>query len=117
MSYVTNLMIAFNCGEAEEKVMELLLKEFTDKIETAPFLNFDNCAVGGNKNYEAVLFMAAFNYLDYDEFVNFIHSLKEKLKANKVDDYYYEEMQVFIKNQDDEIWKVVMANELNKNDF
>lgn len=119
MSYVTNIMIACRCGRSEQQVMIGLLKEFTDSIGTRQFLNFDNCSVGGSMNYEAVLFMAAFNYKEfyYDVFVDFIQSLKDKLKANKVDDSYYEEVQVFIKNQDDNIWKVVMADELNVNNF
>lgn len=117
MSFVTNIIISFSCGKEEEKIMESLLSEFTDEIKTPKFLTFDNCSVGGGKNFECVLFMAAFNYLDYSEFVRFIHSLKYKLKKFNIDDYYFEQMQIFIKDQDDEIWKIVSANDLTEKHF
>lgn len=110
MSHVTNIMIS--CPLLIENKIEGFLKEFTK--ETMPFLNISDCKVGGDKNLEATLFIAAFNYLNYSEFIEFMHSLEFKLGEMSYGSIpsNYDMIQVFIRGQDDELWSVYFAPDL-----
>ena len=58
---------------------------------------------------EANLYVAAFNYLEIEHFVNVINSL-----PGKVDMYDWESFQLFIKREDDEIWTIYTMQTINE---
>jgi hypothetical protein len=112
MSYVTNIIISCPCGDVEEEAMKTLLKGFTDEIGVKEFMCIDTHNVGGNRNVESVLFIAAFEHLNCHSFVEFIKSLK-----NTFYNYHFDDIQIFIKNENHDIWKIVRAYELTEDDF
>lgn len=115
MSHVTNIMISFPCGDYEETTFVDMLNRFTTEIDVPKFSLLGNSVVGGNKNFECNIFVGAFNYFPLREFSEFIDSIKGVLKTEyNIDDYYFEDMQIFIKEQDSDRWELYFASEIKE---
>lgn len=104
MSYVTNVIIATHLYEEDLLVFHNALNKLVilnNREARKGFLYVPRNKVGGTKSLEADLFIAAFNYLILNEFIDFIKSLPEKLPDIDLTD-----LQVLIKKDDSDKWEV-----------
>jgi len=76
------------------------------------FTEIDGYKVGGTKCLEANIFIGAFNYLDRELLVESVKGIEPL-----VDDYQYEDMQVMIKGQDEDMWHTHVVNEFDVDCF
>lgn len=113
MSYVTNVMIStlLDIDEVPSfiKVLHTLIIA-NNKDATAPFYHVPNCEVGSTKCLEKDLFLASFNYLNLDDFKEFIKNLPTLCTSIDID---YENFQVFILSQNEYKWRVFDFNEID----
>ena len=101
MSYVTNVMISGLFYESDN------VKSILDN-----YSEINGCKVGGTKCLECDLFIGAFNYIDPLKLINQLADI-EKI----VEPYEWENTQVFIKNDNDDIWYVHLASEITESDI
>lgn len=100
-------------GLLDDHEIEIVKTELAKITEgTMPFLWIDGEKVGGSKCLECDVFIAAINYLDYEKFVEIIKGLQKQIERST-----WEDLQVFIKNQDDDKWHVHLASELTAECF
>lgn len=104
MSVVTNIIVSGILAPNECKIVQNELNKFTGK--TMPFLQIDGSKVGGSKALECQLFIASINFIDADRFIQVFEVLKKSIDS-------FEDLQVFILNEDDVKWKIYLASELN----
>jgi hypothetical protein len=107
MSVVTNIMISGLFDDHEIPIVEAELLRLTKQ-----FMPFTLVEAGGPKNFECDVYAAAFNYLDSDLFIEVIKGLERLINKHT-----YEDVQVFIKRDDDVRWEVYLASELSKDCF
>lgn len=100
-------MISGLFSDEEREVVAKELNKLT--IPFTPFLNISNLEVGGDKNLECDVFVAAFGNQDYDFFIDVVKSLESLLDAN-----CFDLIQVFVKNQNQDYWSVYRVDELNE---
>lgn len=93
---------------------ERLVKNHINKLTkgTVPFMHVEHDKVGGEMSLECDIFIAAFNHLDSESFVNNIKGLK-----NILEPYTWEDTQIMIMRDNDDIWKIVKAEELSEYDL
>ena len=105
MSVVTNVILTFAILEDEDrenhytivdKINEWMEKEYGQTFN-GNLWEVGNEAVGGAKNIETPLYIAAFNYLDTEGFVEHLKGLPWLEPEN---------VQMFIQEQDDERFTV-----------
>ena len=121
MSNITSLIFSFPSLSKEEsaiienKLSELVKSEaeMWDIKEIADFKLLDNHSVGGNRSLVGNLYFAAFNYLIMEQFINFVRSFKEII----IEKYIFNDMQVFIKLEHDDMWRIYTFENFNKEDF
>ncbi|QHT65622.1 hypothetical protein GXP67_02550 [Rhodocytophaga rosea] len=101
MSTITNIIISASLYGAQE-MFGAQLNAYTSKLNVPPFVKIDKCTVGGNNCLRADLFIAAFNNLDLDVFIDFFKSLHywdgEQDQRNT--------LQLFIKRPEDSIFGI-----------
>jgi predicted membrane-bound dolichyl-phosphate-mannose-protein mannosyltransferase len=112
MSHVTQIIISGNFIDIEDEVA-LHLRSFTKEMN--PFQDIDPNSVAGTKNLDRSLLVGAFNYMDVDLFIKTIKTLPHCVEGFDYPDM--DEIQIFIKNEHDFLWKVKTASELSKEDF
>lgn len=97
MSHVTNAILSLPILEDEKFVLlnHLLQGKLTNGQSFGDQLDIGNAPVGGRKNLEASIYIAAFNGVDVDELIKCIKSIVW-------DDCH--EVQLFIKDQHDEVF-------------
>lgn len=114
MSSVTSVILSFNpLLKSDLKIISNKLKEYTDSQECGEFTYIDNQNLGGNRVFTSHLYMGAFNYLISEEFVEFIRSFN----LISIEYYSFNNMQVFIKAEHDDMWSLYSFEDFNKKDF
>ena len=103
-------MVSGLFDDNEIEVVKMELAKITEG--TIPFLQIDGEKVGGSKCLECDVFISAINYLDYEKFVDVIKGLQPLIGRST-----WEDLQVFIKNQNDDTWHVHLASELTAECF
>lgn len=107
MSVVTNLIVTWGCGEGDSKNYDedIILrinnyfKEDTSAGANQRFPIVRNTDwYGGSKHLECGLAIGAFNYLNLEEFIEYLKSINWK---------YKDEVQVIVKEQDDMRFRVI----------
>jgi hypothetical protein len=109
MSTITNIIISASLYGSQE-MFSAQLNEYTSKLNVPPFVKIDKCTVGGNNCLRADLFIAAFNNLALNSFLDFFNSLHywdgEQDQRNT--------LQVFIKRPEDVIFGVYTQDTIEK---
>jgi hypothetical protein len=106
MSYVTNIILHLPICE-EEKIEEV--NKFFDEKEKG-LVSLDDGKLphgwyGGSKMLEANLYAGAFNYLSLEELMEYLR---------KIDWENPEEVQVMVKEQNDEVFRIELLQTLDK---
>lgn len=112
MSHVTYIIISGNFVDIEFEV-DLHLRSFTKGM--VPFIDVDSKKIAGDKNLDRSLLIGAFNYIDVDLFLKTIKALPHCVEGFDYPDM--DEIQIFIKNENDSLWKVRTATEISRDDF
>lgn len=100
MSHVDNIIISLLVDpEDEDKVIDYLNSY---RPKEAGFHSLDGEKTGGSQLLECSVFVGAFNYLDEDDFIDFLKGAKLIL-----DHQDYENLQLIIKRQDDDRWSII----------
>ncbi len=114
MSSVTNLMLSFAVGE-EEQTIAAQLNSYPNKGRGFLLVSIDDKKLprgwyGGSKMMETCIYLGACNYLDVDDFIEYLHSIKWKSP---------EEVQLFAKRQWEDKFVVydLSSEKLNSNNY
>jgi len=102
MSLVTNIVFSFSIGEHSREIdgeyyyflMDDINKWLSERNYGKFGVDADKIS-GGTKCLETPLFVAAFNYFDIEDFLEFLSSLQWKEPEN---------VQVFVKGQEENIF-------------
>ncbi|QKG56237.1 hypothetical protein GKZ68_06005 [Hymenobacter sp. BRD128] len=94
MSSVTNLMLSFSVSE-EEQTIASQLNSYPNKERGFLLVSIDDDRLprgwyGGSKMMETRIYLGAYNYLDVDDFINYLRSIEWESP---------EEVQLFTKGQ------------------
>jgi hypothetical protein len=105
MSRVTNLILAFSVGEDEDKCIKAINNyEYRNLKMNLISIDFNKDMekgikwYGGTKFMEARIYMGAFNYLDIDDFRNYLRTM----------DWADRDLvQLIVKEQDEEKFRII----------
>lgn len=119
MSVVTQIIITFPplYYKGDKLPIADILKDFTDKIETSPFMELHR--VGGNKNLQCEFFIGSFNYFDAGLFMIYLNRIRGML-LNTHNEEDWNAGQIMIIHDYDEgenNWRVYKAKEVTKDHF
>jgi len=105
MSRVTNLILTFSVGEDEFKCIQAInnyryrnLKMNLVSVDFNKDMEKGITWYGGTKFMEARIYMGAFNYLEIDDFRNYLRTLDWENR---------DLVQLIIKEQDDDKFKII----------
>ena len=99
MSVVTNIMITGLLMVDEEADFIAAMRTLTDPYH--PFTDVGNPFIAGDRNKEGSIFVGAFNYLEFNHLAETLEGVVRALDRDTV-----ENMQIFIKGNDDEKWSM-----------
>jgi hypothetical protein len=109
MSNITNIIISASLYGAQEMFSQQL-HAYTSKLNVPDFVKIDKCTVGGSNCLRADLFIAAFNNLAMDSFIDFFTAL-----------HYWDgeqdqsqTLQVFIKGPEDTVFAVYTQETISR---
>lgn len=97
MSYITDIIVTASTLD-DDKVD--VINEYFESIDKPGLSFFDpseNC--GGDKVFCDPIFLGAFNYIDHDEFINFMIKNKSKFELPEC-------IQIFVKEEHSEKYEV-----------
>jgi hypothetical protein len=109
MSNITNVIISASLYGAQQ-LFKTQLDAYTDKLNVAPFVKIDKCAVGGDNCMRADLFVAAFNNLSVASFIEFFKSVH----YHDGEQDQRKTLQVFIKQAGDVVFSVYTQDTIDQ---
>lgn len=103
MSNVTNLILTFSLSEKENSIMNQICNfEYTPNgfyIKSIDDPDLPRGWYGGNKMFEGKVYLGAYNYLEFDNFVTHL--------INNVNWKHIEDVRLFVLKDEDDFFQTV----------